>query len=144
MIKMRMKKLGITTKLGLTMLLIISVWSGGVTKQSVADSTMPGLFPEVVAGATHSFALFSDDRYVGWGRNDLYQLGISSTIPVLKPRPMTGMSDISSIATGVDHTLIVKTDGTVYGFGINHTFQANPEIPHMDVTKPTKLHRSAM
>jgi len=80
---------------------------------------------KVWAGSTHSFALASDGRLFGWGSNDHGQLGIgTSSSPVLSPAvvftedAMLGKT-VQKIAAGRDFTLILCTDGSVFGMGDN-------------------------
>ncbi len=82
-------------------------------------------FIKVWAGVTHSFALTSDGRLFGWGSNDHGQLGIgTSSSSVLSPTlvstgdAMLGKT-VQKIAAGRDFTLILCTDGSVFGMGDN-------------------------
>ncbi|MES2596907.1 MAG: putative Ig domain-containing protein [Verrucomicrobiota bacterium] len=83
------------------------------------------IFTKVWAGVTHSFALTSDDRLFGWGSNDHGQLGIgTSSSSVLSPTLVsTGDSmlgkTVQKIAAGRDFTLILCTDGSLFGMGDN-------------------------
>jgi len=75
----------------------------------------------ISAGFRHSLFLFEDSTVAACGDNYWGQLGDSSTIntntqPPVKVWHLTG---VKSMAAGVNHSLFVKNDGTVWGCGIN-------------------------
>lgn len=83
------------------------------------------VFTKVWAGSTHSFALSADGTLFGWGSNDHGQLGLdTSPGAILSPTeiPVGGAmagKTIQKIAAGRDFTLIICTDGSVFGMGDN-------------------------
>src|SRR5207249_3338614 len=81
------------------------------------------------AGEFHALALKSDGTVWAWGLNNSGQLGTRtghcsgntscSTVPV-KVDTLTG---ITAIAGGWNHTLALKSDGTVWAWGDNSAGQ---------------------
>jgi len=78
----------------------------------------------IAAGGSHSVALKADGTVWAWGYNALGQLGnntlISSSLPV--PVVMadgTPFSNATAVAAGLDHTVALKADGTVWAWGFN-------------------------
>ncbi len=78
----------------------------------------------IAAGVAHSLALKSDGTVWAWGWNDAGQLSIETStrirgIPVL----VTGVTEVTAIAGGLAHSLALKADGTVWGWGDNSAGQ---------------------
>lgn len=55
----------------------------------------------------------------GWGENDLGQLGIGNHIHQPYPQTVTAVPDATGISSGGEHTLFLKSDGTVAAAGDN-------------------------
>jgi len=74
----------------------------------------------VAAGASHTVALKSDGTIWSWGDNNSGQLGDNSTdekyIPTQENSADTHWSTISA---GGDHTIALKSDGTLWAWGNN-------------------------
>ncbi|MFD0154647.1 RCC1 domain-containing protein [Streptomyces sp. NPDC055721] len=83
----------------------------------------------VAAGDFHSFALLTDGTMVAWGANVSGRLGDGTADTRLTPvrvcaaftvAPCTSyLTNITSIATGFQHTLAVRSDGRVLSWGFN-------------------------
>jgi len=74
-------------------------------------------FLKVSSGLDYSMAIKADMSLWAAGRNDYGQLGDGTKIDRINPiQVMTGVVDVT---TGVCHTLALKEDGTVYGWGFN-------------------------
>jgi len=76
----------------------------------------------VSAGANHSLALKEDGTVWGWGWNDVGQLGNGTSgfeNVRLLPVPVLGLSGVMAISAGYEHSLAVKSDGTVWAWGSN-------------------------
>lgn len=74
----------------------------------------------VAGGGAHSLALKNDSTIWAWGNNQYGQLGIGSygnsiSIPV----EVAGLTDIIAISAGSEHSLALKSDGTVWAWGRN-------------------------
>jgi alpha-tubulin suppressor-like RCC1 family protein len=83
-------------------------------------------FRQVSAGSVHSLAVAADDTVYGWGENEYGQLGfdphapgsgIHSASPV--PVPVAGLSEVTRVAGGYQHSLALRSDGTVWAWGDN-------------------------
>ena len=76
------------------------------------------------AGAHHSVAAKSDGTVWAWGYNLFGQLG-DGTYGTNRPVPVqvSGMSNALFLAAGYYHTLVLKSDGTVWAFGNNGSGQ---------------------
>ena len=74
-------------------------------------------------GYAFALALTSDNKLYGWGRNDLGQLGLKivNQTKVHKPVLIEDLNDINikQISCGSGHTLVLTSDGMVYGWGGN-------------------------
>lgn len=74
----------------------------------------------VAAGCAHSVALKKDGTVWAWGFNLDGQLGVTTAgIMQRTPVQVTGLSGITAIAAGNDHTLALGADGRVWSWGKN-------------------------
>lgn len=109
-----------------------TVWAWGNGQYGVlgngaaANSSVPvqvlgiGSIVAVAAGTTHNVALRNDGTIFTWGANYNGQLGTGTpSAPVLAPVPVPGLSGITAIAAGVQHSLALRGDGTVFAWGGN-------------------------
>lgn len=76
----------------------------------------------VSAGNNHSVALCTDGTVVAWGLNDAGQLGNNSTVNSLVPVAVNMAGVLSgrtviAVAAGYQHTLVLCSDGRVFGWG---------------------------
>ena len=91
----------------------------------------------VAAGAHHSLALKADGTVWAWGANDRGQVGNGTySDSCERPDQVAGLSGIVAIAAGEYHSLAVKNDGTVWGWGDNSTYQIGQHAP---TTTPTPV-----
>jgi alpha-tubulin suppressor-like RCC1 family protein len=94
--------------------------SGGAALTGVND---------VVAGSDHCVALKSGGTVWAWGLNTSGQIGIGTTTspqknPVqVKTNASTFLTGIVAIAAGDTHSLALKSDGTVWAWGLNSSGQ---------------------
>jgi alpha-tubulin suppressor-like RCC1 family protein len=110
----------------------MTVWAWGCNRYgqlgdgTLTDSAIPlqvsGL-DQVVAvagGADHSLALKRDGTVWAWGLNSAGQLGIGTPdTNKVTPVQIPGLSGVTAIDAGYDHSLALKSDGTVWAWGYN-------------------------
>ncbi len=75
---------------------------------------------KIAAGAEFSIALRSDGTLWSWGFNGNGQLGIDSdTTSIESPQQVKGGDQWLDVQTGAFHCLAIKTDGTLWSWGLN-------------------------
>lgn len=76
---------------------------------------------QAVSAAQHSVSLRADGRVKVWGLNDFGQLGTGDKVdrasPVLLPEET--IKNVVGVAAGLEHTVAVLEDGTVWTWGSN-------------------------
>ncbi len=79
----------------------------------------------LVAGGGHSLALKVDGTLWAWGENGAGQLGIGSAdaAPHATPQQVATDRDWLTLAAGGFHSLAVKRNGTIWGWGSNQSGQ---------------------
>jgi len=98
--------------------------SAGESDISVEMSVMPDVTGitkmqnRIAAGSSHTVALKSDGTVWAWGDNYYGQLGVG-TEKDRRPTPVqvAGLTGVAAVAAGYDHTVALKTDGTVWAWG---------------------------
>ncbi len=74
----------------------------------------------IAAGSEVSFALKSDGNVWAWGFNYYGQLGLGyKTISQNVPTQINGLNNIITIASRGRHSFAIKSDSTVWGWGVN-------------------------
>jgi len=83
----------------------------------------------ISAGGGHSLALKSDGTVWAWGRNIYGQLGDGTNVKY-RDTPVqvltsegVGFSGVIAISGGYDYSLALKSDGTVWAWGVNSFWQ---------------------
>lgn len=104
----------------------------GTTTSSTTPVQAGGLsgVVSVAGGDYYSLALRTDGTVWAWGDGSYGQLGTNTTATCaqttpcsLTPTQVSGVSGITAIAAGQDHSLALKTDGTVWAWGLNSSGQ---------------------
>jgi Regulator of chromosome condensation (RCC1) repeat/F5/8 type C domain len=99
-----------------------------------------------VSPTSPSLALKSDGTVVAWGNNQYGQ--VTGTANSVYPNtsvanPVTFLTGVTAIAVGGSHSLALKSDGTVVGWGNNQNGQvtgtANTISPYTSVANPVTL-----
>lgn len=89
-------------------------------------SNLTGIM-RIAAGDNHTVALKQDQTSVwAWGMNSEGQLGDGGLEKKLIPIRVEGMRDVTTIATGNNHTIAIKDDGTVWAWGRNTSGTKQP------------------
>lgn len=96
----------------------------------------PNLVPivDAAAGYNHSFFVKTDGTVWGYGSNNSGQLGNGnfSTSALLTAKQVIGITDCTEIDAGYDHSIFLRSDGTVWGSGKGTSGQLGETIS--DVT----------
>ena len=73
----------------------------------------------IAAKFDHTVALKTDGTVWAWGKNYTGQIGNGEcqTDSFLTPVQVSGINDVKAITTGGRHTVAVKSDGTLWGWG---------------------------
>lgn len=86
----------------------------------------PANVVKVIAGSAHTVALTAEGKVYVWGRNTYGNLGNGAPTDELRhptPAAVPGLDAVVDIATGRDHVLAVKEDGTVFSWGLGASGQ---------------------
>lgn len=75
----------------------------------------------IAGGSKHTLGIKSDGTVWAWGGNSDGQLGNGGTTQQDEPVPvtMTDLESVKAVACGNDHSIALKTDGTVWTWGAN-------------------------
>lgn len=79
----------------------------------------------VAANGENGLALRSDGTVWVWGWNGGGQLGVAPGAPAYSPTPLriSGLSDVAAIAAGAGEGYALRSDGTVWAWGLNNVGQ---------------------
>jgi alpha-tubulin suppressor-like RCC1 family protein len=101
-------------------------WAGQLGDGTTTNRSLPVQVPGLsnvrmlVAGPNHSLAVRNDGTLWAWGSNGYHQLGVGgSTANRLTPVQVAGLSGVVGVATGTEHSLALRSDGTVWAWGSN-------------------------
>jgi alpha-tubulin suppressor-like RCC1 family protein len=89
-----------------------------VANSDIAKNTMK------ISTAYHTLVLKNDGTLVGWGYNKYGQLAGTEEV-VKTPSKISDLSDIIDISAGGSHSLVLKSDHTVWSFGKNYNEPEN-------------------
>ena len=96
-------------------------WSHQNSPVAVTGAMSSGV-TAIAAGVYHSLALKSDGSVWAWGENNGGQLGDGTSINRNSPVAVTGAmsSGVTAISAGNGYSLALKSDGTVWAWGVNY------------------------
>jgi len=76
------------------------------------------------AGLWHTMAIRSDNSLWGWGENSLGQVGNGTATErwteASRVPPQKIMSDVIAVSAGMVHTMAIRSDGSLWGWGANY------------------------
>ena len=85
------------------------------------------IWTRVAAGGTHALALRSDGSLWAWGDNQDGAVGDGTLrdrlAPVLIDQPTTAATAWTTVSAGLGHSLALRVDGTLWGWGDNRNGQ---------------------
>lgn len=90
------------------------------TNQNLPVSMVTSGWAIISAGENFSLGIKADGTLWGWGFNEYYQLnGVGGTANQNAPVQINNATDWKVISTGSAHSLAIKKDGTLWGWGYN-------------------------
>lgn len=120
----------------------------GNTDNQSTPVIVPGLVEvaHVAAGFEHSLAVLENGTVFAWGNNGSGQLGVGagvgfSTVPLQVP----GLDGVVEVFAGMNHSVAVRHDGTVFAWGDNSNGQLGigstaGQFAPQPVTLPNRAH----
>ena len=95
--------------------------NGTITNISTPTQVSSDTWIKIAAGDMHVLAIKSNGTLWGWGENSCGQSGIvnGSTSNKLTPTQIGSDSNWSDIFTGYDHSVAIKSNGTIWSWGCN-------------------------
>jgi alpha-tubulin suppressor-like RCC1 family protein len=114
---------------------------GGPSEQEQPTPTGVTGVLDVSMGQDHGLALRDDGTIVAWGRNTAGKLGIGSSDTSVResPVPVVGIDDGFEVATGLDFSLALRSDGTVWGWGSSSYKQLGAGFAGQSSTVPVPV-----
>ena len=84
----------------------------------------------IAGGRDHSLAVESNGTVWGWGWNQYGQVGNGTKgNNVLSPVQVSGLSGVKMVSAGADHSMALKSDGTVWSWGSRTTTASSATAP---------------
>jgi alpha-tubulin suppressor-like RCC1 family protein len=115
--------------------------NGGTTDVQKPAKVGTSTWASVAAGGTHSLGIRADGTLWAWGDNSSGQLGVptsNAAVTATAPTQVGTATNWSVIASGLAHSLAVRTDGTLYGWGANSNGQVGNGST-VNVGTPTQI-----
>lgn len=119
------------------------VGNAGVIDQNAPVKIGGTTWVLVAAGANHSTAIRADATLWAWGSNSSGQVGTAaSTATVTVPTQVGTSQNWLQVAGGIAHTVGVRTDGTLWTWGLNGNGQLGDGLGQ-DTNEPHQVGNSA-
>jgi alpha-tubulin suppressor-like RCC1 family protein len=97
---------------------------------------------KIAAGSDHSLALKDDGTVWAWGDDGRGQLGNDEKREDQPtPMPVIGLTDVMAIAAGQFHSLALKSDATVWAWGMDQFGQLGDNTSKQDKPTPVPVDR---
>jgi alpha-tubulin suppressor-like RCC1 family protein len=100
-----------------------TLWSWGANSLGqcgIDSSDVQQSWTAISLGLVHAAAIRSDGALFTWGRNHGGQLGLDYNSNVVVSSPtQVGTSSWTTVATGDNHTLAIRSDGALFAWGSN-------------------------
>jgi len=78
----------------------------------------------IAAGGSHTAVVVNNDSVMAWGQNQSGQLGINSLVDNrTSPTETPYNTDVVSVAAGINHTVALRNNGSVWSWGGNGSGQ---------------------
>ncbi|USK60456.1 RCC1 domain-containing protein [Peribacillus asahii] len=127
-----------------------SYGQGGIGRTSPATITNPvkvtklSKVTAIAGGRYHTLAVKSDGTIWTWGNNERNQIGDGKTGSglmknVLVPYQVKSLTKVKSVSGGTYYSLAVKSDGTVWSWGLNDVSQLGIVKTSAYQNKPAKV-----
>lgn len=92
----------------------------------------------IAAGTHSSFALKASGELYAWGENSQGRLGLGDTSTSRVGAPRRVMDGVVQVSTSGTHTLVLRSDGSISGFGSNAQLQLTKAVQRQ-VTTPMRV-----
>ena len=109
--------------------------AGSATPKKVV---LPVAAAAVLAGGQQAYAIGRDGSLWAWGNNTLGQLGDGTTSNRASPVRVFD-SGVRTLASNVNHTLLIKTDGSLWAWGNNYTGNLGVGVTGGTQLQPTQI-----
>ena len=86
---------------------------------TINEFTTPGCWKQISYGKEHTIAIAENGTLWGWGKNNLYQLGLGFYVYATQTLPVQigTANNWQSIATHDNSTMAITTEGTLWAWG---------------------------
>ena len=119
---------------------------GGLGDGTTVNKTIPtqigtaSNWSKVSAGGDHTLAIKTDGTLWAWGNNNSGELGDGTLISKTIPTQIGVANNWSNISAGdVDHSIALKTDGTLWAWGRNWYGALGDGTFNVDKAVPTQI-----